>query len=100
MLVAGISGFTMPRGKDAQQAHRAKDSCAPWAAQKTDQAATPLTHEGYRLNDLRPLLGEDDHGMDTTGKGNGNVADLVGELRSDERRVGKECVSAVKSWWA
>src|SRR3546814_10942196 len=42
-------------------------------------------------------LGKTRYGEEKNGKG---MSDLLRLLRSEERRVGKECVSTCRSWWA
>src|SRR3546814_11056460 len=81
-------------------------------AEEVFDQMTPLVHLGIERQGLGPawVLGDDDLGAALVEVGNDGIAveGLVGDQRaegetidrSEERRVGKECVSTCRSRWS
>src|SRR3546814_14168102 len=68
-----------------------------------DSGVTAPDEFGDRLvvgPDLTVDGGTDDHGRDRTGHGPHLAGLAAGTRRSEERRVGKECVSTCRSRWS
>src|SRR3546814_3135803 len=72
----------------------------PWAGKIDDQYIYGIGVSNMKAGDaayfcaLKTLI---DAGVKL--KGDVILTYVVGELRSEERRVGKECVSTCRSWW-